>query len=323
MVASFNWVDLLIVVFLFLFLIEGFGKRFLPELLELLSFLAAFVLSLRFYNLLAQFLQNNFQVAHSLANVLGFIGMWFIVESVLVALVQLVIYKIHLPVNKYTKVIDALAPIPALLRGLVFISILLVMIGTFPIQPKIKLAVQNSKIGSQILTKTQSLETPLKNVFGGITQDSLSFFTVEPKSNESVDLGFKTTQFKPSPQLETQMINLVNKERTSRGFKALTYDPRLQEIARIHSADMFTRGYFSHYSPEGETVADRAEKHGIAYQVIGENLAYAPNLELAHNGLMNSPGHRANILSPDYSKIGIGIEDGGVYGLMITQVFKN
>jgi uncharacterized protein YkwD len=57
--------------------------------------------------------------------------------------------------------------------------------------------------------------------------------------------------------------------------------------------------------------------------VIGENLAYAPNLELAHTGLMNSEGHRANILSPDFNKVGIGIEDGGVYGLMVTQVFSN
>jgi uncharacterized protein YkwD len=86
---------------------------------------------------------------------------------------------------------------------------------------------------------------------------------------------------------------------------------------------MFKRGYFAHNSPEGENVADRAEKVGVDYQVIGENLAYAPTLALAHNGLMNSPGHRANILSSDYQKIGIGVQDGGVYGLMITQVFSN
>ena len=119
------------------------------------------------------------------------------------------------------------------------------------------------------------------------------------------------------------MIKLVNFERTSRGFNALTYDPKLMEVGRKHSADMFKRGYFSHYSPEGKSVADRAEKGGINYLVIGENLAYAPNLDLAHNGLMNSPGHRANILSADFNKIGIGILDGGVYGLMITQVFSN
>lgn len=57
--------------------------------------------------------------------------------------------------------------------------------------------------------------------------------------------------------------------------------------------------------------------------MVGENLAFAPNLELAHQGLMNSPGHRANILSSDYYKIGIGIAQSEDYGLMITQVFSN
>ena len=104
---------------------------------------------------------------------------------------------------------------------------------------------------------------------------------------------------------------------------SLRFDASLQKIARLHSEDMFIRGYFSHYSPENETVAERAMKNDVNYMVIGENLAYAPDLELAHEGLMNSPGHRANILSPEFEKVGIGIMDGGVYGLMVTQVFSN
>ena len=116
---------------------------------------------------------------------------------------------------------------------------------------------------------------------------------------------------------------MVNSEREQRGFKKLSFDPNLRDVGRLHSADMFRRGYFSHYSPEGKSVAERAVEAGIDYLVIGENLAYAPNLELSHRGLMNSPGHRANILSSDFGKIGIGIQDGVVYGLMVTQVFSN
>ena len=119
------------------------------------------------------------------------------------------------------------------------------------------------------------------------------------------------------------MIDLVNKERTSRGLRSLQYDGKLRDVGRIHSKDMFERGYFSHYSPEGASVANRAEKYGVEYLAIGENLAYAPTLELAHQGLMNSEGHRANILSPDFNKIGIGVIDGGLYGKMFTQVFTN
>ena len=65
------------------------------------------------------------------------------------------------------------------------------------------------------------------------------------------------------------------------------------------------------------------EKAGISYQAAGENLAYAPNVDVAHTGLMNSEGHRANILSADFGKVGIGVIDGGVYGKMFVQEFTD
>ena len=119
------------------------------------------------------------------------------------------------------------------------------------------------------------------------------------------------------------MIELVNEERRKEGLNELVLDPDLTPVARAHSADMFRRGYFSHYAPEGDAVSDRLKRAGISYRTAGENLALAPTLQTAHTGLMNSPGHRANILHTSYGKIGIGILDGGIRGLMVTQVFKN
>ncbi len=317
-----NWADLIIIVGLLFFAYEGIGRSFILETLDFLSFLAAFILSLRFYNLSAKLFEQNFQLPHSLALVLGFIGVWFLAEFLLFVTSHLILSTI--PINERVhRILDNFSFIPAFLRGLIFIAVLLILLGIFPIQPMVKLTVQNSKIAQIVLSKVSSLETPLKSVFGGLSQDTLTFLTIKPKSNETVNLGFKTSNFKPNPALEEQMIDLVNKERAQRGLKTLKFDQKLQLVARDHSADMFDRGYFSHYSPEGKTVADRAEKYNVNYLVIGENLAYAPSLELAHNGLMNSEGHRANILSVDYRKIGIGIMDGGAYGLMITQVFSD
>ena len=84
-----------------------------------------------------------------------------------------------------------------------------------------------------------------------------------------------------------------------------------------------SQGYFSHYNPEGESPFDRMEKAEINYLAAGENLALAPTVTLSHQGLMNSPGHKANILSPDYGKIGIGVIDGGIYGKMFVQEFTD
>ncbi len=320
-----NWVDYFILVFLALFIFESIGRNFLIEFLDFFGFLFSFLFSLRFYGILGGLLQNIFQIPYSFANVLGFISIWFLVESILFSIIHNLAKKAldHERAYKISKFLDFFSVIPAFLRGLVLVALLLILVGTFPIQPRIKADVTESKIGSLILDRTRQLESPLKSIFGGISRDSLSFLTIKPKSDESVNLGFKIEKFRPNSELEEEMIRLVNSERAKEGLRQLTFDPTLREIGRKHSEDMFRRGYFSHYSPEGKTVADRAQDHGYDYLVIGENLAYAPDLQLAHQGLMNSPGHRANILSQDYGKIGIGIIDGGVYGIMVTQVFSN
>jgi uncharacterized protein YkwD len=119
------------------------------------------------------------------------------------------------------------------------------------------------------------------------------------------------------------MLALVNAERVERGLKPLAADPEITPVARAHSQDMFSRGYFSHYTPEGKDPFDRMKSAGIKYYSAGENLALGQTLRICHEGLMNSPGHRANILNPSYGRLGIGILDGGAYGLMISQEFRN
>ena len=321
-----TWVDLVIIIVLIFFALESLGRPLILELLDLGSFLLAFFLSFSLYNFPARLLESQFKIPHGLSLVLGFMTVWFLTESIFYMIVQILFPKLLASRSgpKF-KILGSkfLSIIPAVLRGLIFMAFLLVMFATFPIQPSIKKSVLDSKVGSRILNISYALEQPVKNVFGGLTNDSLTFLTIKPQTSEKINLGFQTTKFTTDQNSETSMIDLVNKERTSKGLKALVFDERLRAIARGHSADMLTRGYFSHYSPEGFSVADRANKAGIDYLVIGENLAYAPNLESAHKGLMNSPGHRANILSTDYGKVGIGVMDGGVYEEMFTQVFSN
>jgi uncharacterized protein YkwD len=116
---------------------------------------------------------------------------------------------------------------------------------------------------------------------------------------------------------------MINAEREKLGLPELYFDEELAEVARTHSKDMFQRGYFSHFNPEGKSPFDRIRKNGIQFRIAGENLALAQNLSLAHHGLMESPTHRANIEHKSFGKVGIGILDGGYNGLMITQLFRN
>ena len=86
---------------------------------------------------------------------------------------------------------------------------------------------------------------------------------------------------------------------------------------------MLARGYFSHYTPEGLSPFDRMNQAHISFTYAGENLAFSANVQLAMQGLMNSPGHKANILSSHYHKIGIGVIDAGIYGEMFDQEFTD
>ncbi len=316
-----NWVDLAIIGILICFALEGLARPLIYEIIDLFSFIAAFLLSLRFYNDSAKLIEHQFNIAHSLANVLGFITIWYGIEVVLFILAQGLLK--HHKRTFYITGGKMLSVIPAVCKGVVFVAILLILSATFPILPRFKAELNSSVLGTLILAKSYQLEAPIKDVFGGLANDTLTFLTVKPKTTESVNLGFRTEDFNFDEKLELAMIELVNYERLQKGLGKLTYDAKLKEVARRHSADMFSRGYFSHYSPEGQDVTYRADLFKVDYQVIGENLAFAPSLDLAHNGLMNSPGHRANILSPDYHKIGVGSARSLDFGLMFTQVFTN
>jgi len=120
---------------------------------------------------------------------------------------------------------------------------------------------------------------------------------------------------------ETQMINLINQARALEGLPALQVDMRLVATARAKSQDMITNNYFGHTSPTLGSPFAQMRLAGINFKAAAENIAGAPDVVTAHNNLMNSSGHRANILSSKYTHIGVGIVRGGPYGMMFTQHF--
>mgnify|MGYP003575885971 CR=1 FL=1 len=122
--------------------------------------------------------------------------------------------------------------------------------------------------------------------------------------------------------LERQLLNLVNKERRKRGLSLFSADPQVQGVARKHSADMANRDFFSHYNPDGKDPFDRMKSDGLTFRAAAENIAYAQTLEEIHTSLMNSPGHRKNILNPKFGRLGIGIVHCR-YGLMVTELFRD
>lgn len=156
--------------------------------------------------------------------------------------------------------------------------------------------------------------------------------------------GTAPAQAPPVAALEREMLALVNAERRKAGLAAVRWDARLADVGRAHCQDMIARTYFAHEAPGGGTVADRLRRAKVSFASAGENLAFAPTLAIAHQGLMDSPGHRANILRPAFGRLGVGIVrllPGATYApevngkqtprppmgvggyLVVTQVFAN
>lgn len=117
------------------------------------------------------------------------------------------------------------------------------------------------------------------------------------------------------------MLELINQDRAQAGLPALRMDARLVWTARAKSQDMITNSYFGHESPMLGLPFDQFKAGGISYRLAAENLSGNLTVEKAHKTLMASTGHRANLLHPNFSQIGIGVVAGGPYGLMITQHF--
>ena len=114
--------------------------------------------------------------------------------------------------------------------------------------------------------------------------------------------------------VEQAIYNKVNEEIAKAGVPALTYNNTMQKYARIKSQDMGDNNYFSHEDLNGNLITTQMKNDGVSYKAWGENIAYIGGnvsadalAEQFMTNWMNSSGHRANILSTNFSSIGVGV----------------
>ena len=125
---------------------------------------------------------------------------------------------------------------------------------------------------------------------------------------------------------EQQILALLNQDRQRAGLSPLPLDEPLSAVARAHCQDMAAHQFVAHLSPRTGSPADRVHRAGITAALLSENLAQARSPKEAEEGLMGSPGHRANILEPRVNRVGIGVQEivgvGGMRQLLLTQLFR-
>lgn len=157
--------------------------------------------------------------------------------------------------------------------------------------------------------ETAPTATPTPNVGTSPTPAPTKTPNTGTENNGSVD----------NQTFEQQVAALVNEQRAANGLAPLTLSTQLSNVARTKSQDMHDNNYFSHTSPTYGSPFDMLKAFGISYRTAGENIAMGQATPQAvMTGWMNSAGHRANILNPSFTQIGVGYVANGNYW---TQMF--
>jgi uncharacterized protein YkwD len=328
---NLNWLDWIVVLLLVVSALEGTRRGLLLGSLDLLAAVVAVVIAMLVERQLGDELAARVPALPAgLAHLAAFLVVLIVVQWLIGATVGRLVLALSRGVSSTPlgPVDRLLGLAPGLLRGLVIVTLFLLPFALLPLVPAVSQGIEQSSLANRLVAAALQLMPPIEARLGQDLQGGLPALVVAPPEAEDettrpLPAGPPVGDLVPDPDAEQRMLDLVNAERTKAGLGPLLADDRLRDVARQHSLEMFQRDYFSHTSPTTGSPFDRMHAAGIDFLVAGENLAYAPNVEVAHTGLMNSPGHRANILRPEFGRVGIGVIRSPAQGSMFSQEFTN
>lgn len=320
---GFTYIDGLVLLLFAGFLMRGYRSGFWPYSAKVVSLIAGIVAALWAFAPLGAWLAPFLSMSPKIASVLGFVVVMIGVQAALdLALERL--FRAYPRVFAERPLTKAAALIPAGIEAAI-VGIMLVVVSTaLPLPTWFTSDVAASSTGRLAAGTMPGLRSALDRASGGGLSAALATLTTHQGSGEPArSLPFKPGSTEVDEAAEARMLELVNEERAKVGAPPLSIDEALVTSARLHSRDMWERQYFAHENPDGDDPFVRMLRAGAVFLTAGENLALAPTVAMAHTGLMNSPGHRRNILDPSFHRVGIGIIDGGIFGKMVTQNFAN
>lgn len=317
-----HWVDLAILLTLAWYGLDGWRRGFVALCLDTAGFLTALLAAILAYRPLGDWASGALSLPPSFGNAASFFGVWWLADLIWPIIAREI--ESRLPAKwRAAKIGKVFGLIPGLANGALVLSVILTVVSAFPVPSELKRQASDAQLARPLRSISGRLDNLLSPVLGPLADEGINLLTVHPGSGDRIDLHFTVRDAAVDTDSENRMLDLLNAERVKRGLGSLPLDLGLTIQARAHGRDMFALGYFSHIDQAGRSPADRLEAAGLPYGLMGENLALAPDVTVAHEGLMESPGHRANILGAGFRRVGIGVLDGGIYGKMFVQEFTD
>lgn len=320
-----NLLDLIIVLTIVSAIVAGFRRGFILGVYELMLIGVGFLFAAATYRPIAGQLERFLDFQTAILNIIAFVVAIMLFQFVASFTIGNIIRwsRRTLGFLPGASIVDRIGGIlPGFVHGLLLATLLVLPIGYFATPAVFQTQMADSRFAINLYRESSNV---ILRAVTGAGLDVGDFVAVTPRQTDGgYVLPFEVTSgLEVDQTAEEQMLALVNEERIAAGLQPLVMDPELVQVARAHSEDMFRNGYFSHESPTTGSPFDRINAAGISYVVAGENLALAPTLSVAHEGLMDSPGHRANILEPSFGRVGIGAISSPGRGTMYTQVFRD
>jgi uncharacterized membrane protein required for colicin V production len=268
-----NFIDPILAITIITFTFIGYKNGFIHSFFNLVKWMGSFLTALFFYSSASVLLHQNFAVQLEWQLPVSFFIV-FIFSFLLISLTFLFLNKC-IDTSLQKNILNHIAGIiPGFMNGViaaVIISKLLAASFWGQATDQIK----NSLFAASLHQSSNWFDTKLNNIFNASFDQQISGASeAGPGINQSDE--FKCTHFISRPDLEEQLLELVNTERIKNVLKTLAADNEMKKAANEHAADMFTRGYFSHNTPKGADPFDRMKNAGIYFMFAGENLAHYP-----------------------------------------------
>jgi len=207
--------------------------------------------------------------------------------------------------------------------------LMLIIAGAFPILPgRFDGLLSESRAARIVLSEEAGVTPAVSRLLGDRVLESLVNINdllgrsqVVIEADDYVELpAAGSRELVRRPDSAGELFDKINLARIEEGVGTVAWSEPLADVAGRHGWEMYEQGYFSHRSPVAGSVDNRLDMAGIPFRAAGENLALSPTVSSVHEGLLSSESHRATMLDPRFTRVGVSALEGPL-GLMVVQVF--
>ncbi|MFQ5948024.1 MAG: CvpA family protein [Acidimicrobiia bacterium] len=319
-------IDLIVLALFALLLWRGWSRGFIREVMDLAGLILATLLAFRLGAVAGRVVAGMAGISPEASRLVGGVIVFVVVGLGTRLAARLIESRIRLPgLNAMNRVGGAGL---AVAWGVFLATLVLSLAVVLPVPPAVADQLDDSAV-ARSLTDPDGLPQQVFNQLSGdriieallnlrhlagsrrVVLEEDQVVTFPPVEADDLEADGAAAQ---------EILDLLNLARIDAGVDPLAWTPALAEVGYGHAVEMYVEGYFAHFSPETGYLKDRLRAAGLIYVFAGENLALAPTPEEVHQGLIESPGHRENMLSPEFRRVGIAVVSGPL-GLMTAQVF--